>query len=119
MTVTTETVMHYEKSGVAFTISAPPVKVAVSGTAFTRIIQNIATSEEQLDFGDVTTPGMVYFRNLDSTNFVEIRPGIGVADLVRLNAGEDCRFRFAATATAPYAIADTAAVDLEMCLIED
>lgn len=94
------------------------VRVDQTGNAYTSIIQNIGTSEEQLDFGDIATPGYVLFRNLDSTNYVELRAGTGVADMVRLDAGEVCLFRFAADCTAPYAIANTAAVDLEMTLLE-
>ena len=119
MSVTTETVMTYEKSGVSFTVSAPMVRVPVTGTAITRTIQEIDNSSaEQLDFGDVTTPGMVWFRNLDATNYVEINAGTGLAMTIRLNAGDDCRFRCAPLATAPFAQANGAAVDLEMCLIE-
>lgn len=35
-------------------------------------IQNIGTSAENLNVGDVATEGFAVFKNLDSTNFVEI-----------------------------------------------
>lgn len=34
--------------------------------------QNVGTSAEALDFGDVTSPKILYVRNLDDTNYVEI-----------------------------------------------
>ena len=55
-------------------------------------------------------------RNVDSTNFIEIRPNTGVADLVRLEPGDWCLFRITDDAT-PYAIADTAACVLEYVVV--
>lgn len=94
------------------------LQVNISGSEYTKLVQNVGTSEEQLDFGDVATPGYCFLRNLDATNYVEIRPATGVADLIRLNAGEIALFRFAHDCTAPFAIANTAACRLEIYLIE-
>lgn len=91
----------------------------MSGTEYIHNIQIVGTSEEQITFGDVTTPGWSIWKNLDSTNYVEIRPGTAVADLVRMNAGEPAMFRLAADATAPYALADTANVRLQYLLFEN
>ena len=111
--------LRFEKGGVSASYSKGGLQVDVSGSKFVDLVQEIGTSEEQLDFGDVTTPGYVVFENLDSTNYIEIRPGTGVADLVRLNAGEVAVFRLAADATAPYAMANTAACNLRMLLLEN
>jgi len=35
-------------------------------------IQNIGTTAENLDFGDVTNPGYIVLSNLGATNFIEI-----------------------------------------------
>lgn len=85
----------------------------MSGATFIHNVQEIGTAEEAIVMGDVSTPGWAWFRNLDTTNYVEIRPGTGKDDLVRLNAGEWCVFRFAADVTAPYAVANTASVKIE------
>lgn len=37
----------------------------------------IGTSEEDVSFGDLTTPGWYIFRNLDATNFVDYGPKSG------------------------------------------
>lgn len=89
----------------------------VSGNAYVHHIQNIGTSEEALDVGDLGTAGYMICKNLDATNFVEIRPGTGTADLIKLKAGEVACFRLALNG--PYAIADTAACDLEYLIVED
>jgi hypothetical protein len=78
-------------------------------------VQTIGTVEEALDLGDITTPGIGIFVNLDSTNFIEL--GLSGQMFVRINAGEQYPFRV--TTTAPYAKADTANVELFYILLED
>lgn len=97
----------------SFNLSA----LATTGDKYVANVQNIGTSEEALALGGVTTPGWTIFQNLDDTNFVEIRAGSSEADVIKLKAGEVALARLA-TAT-PYAIADTAAVDLEYIIFED
>lgn len=110
--------LAFAKGNVASTSrSASNATVTVSGTAYAAIVQNVGTSEEQLDFGAVATPGYALIKNLDATNYVEIRAGTGVADLIKIPAGKSCLFPFAADCTAPYAIANSSACDIEMLLI--
>ena len=90
----------------------------VSGSKYHAAVQAIGTSEEAIVLGDVSSPGWAYFENLDSANFVEIRPNTGVADMLKLKAGEVAVCRLASDSV-PYAIADTAAVNLEYLIIED
>jgi hypothetical protein len=93
------------------------VQIDVTGDNPITNIQNIGTSEEAIVVGDVGTAGYFMAKNLDDTNYVTIRAGAGVADLVKLKAGEVCLFRLAMNG--PYAIADTAACDLEVTVIPD
>lgn len=74
-----------------------------------RNVQTIGTSEEALALGDIVTPGFAMFKNLDDTNFVEIGT-TGFVPFVKLEPGQMCILPLATTA--PYARADTAAVDL-------
>lgn len=90
----------------------------VSGAKYHQGVQNIGTSEEQISFGDITNPGMCFLKNLDATNYVEIRAATGTADLMKIPAGKVAVFQFAADCTAPYAIADTASVNLEVFVVE-
>lgn len=108
--------LSFEKSGRKASASKS-FSVDVSGDKFTDIIQEIGTSEEAVDIGDIGTAGWCYCENLDSTNYVEIRPGSGVADLIKVEAGEACLFRL--TLNGPYAIANTAACDCRFVIIED
>ena len=88
----------------------------VTGDKFTHCIQEIGTSEEAIDLGDVSAGGYSFWWNHDATNYVTIRSGTGADDLVKIGPGEVALFRL--TATAPYAIADTAACELEYIILE-
>jgi hypothetical protein len=99
---------------VEFTVGS--LSITVSGTQLMDNVQSIGfAAEEAILMGDVAAGGWCFFQNMDATNFVELRSGTGATDFVRLNAGEIALFRMSADATAPYAIADTAAVNLR-CL---
>ena len=109
--------MRFSKSSREASKSYSGIQIDVSGTKVTRLEQTIGTDEEALDIGDIGTAGYIICKNLDDTNYIEIRPGSGAADLIKLKAGEVAMFRLALNG--PYAIADTAACDLEFLLIED
>lgn len=94
------------------------LKVTVAGAKYTQIVQEIGfAAEEAIDLGDVGTPGLCWMKNLDGTNFLEVRPATAVADMIKMKAGEPALFRMAATA--PFAQADTGNVNLEMLLLDD
>lgn len=93
--------------------------VDVTGTVLACGVQNVDTSEEALGLNGVTAGGYLFLRNLDSTNYVSLRSGTGATNVVRLKAGEVAVFRLDAAATAPFVIANTAAVDLEFALLSD
>ena len=107
------------KGGTSESLALAETLFSMTGTNMTRFRQEIGITEEAITMCvDIGTPGWFAAINRDATNFIEIRAGTGAADLVRLNAGEGCCFRLAADATAPFAIADTAACELEVLLIE-
>lgn len=94
----------------------------MSGDAYGANVQSIPTTAggtALATFAAVGTPGLTWFRNLDSTNYVDI----GVEDsgtfypFVKLKAG-DCALLRLGTA-APYARANTSAVLLEYIILED
>jgi hypothetical protein len=82
-------------------------------------VQAIGTTYEAIGIGDVTTEGYTYIRNLDDTNFVQVGVdgGASLTPLIRLNAGEFCVFRIDAAATL-FALADTAACDIDVMILE-
>lgn len=118
--LTLELRVSYAKSGTDLhwpDQASRSIEIDVSSAALVHHKQTIGTTEEALALGDVTTGGWFFAINRDSTNYVEIRSGTGATDLVRLNAGEWCAFRMSSDASAPYAIANTAAVVLEYLLL--
>jgi hypothetical protein len=106
------------KDGTALSVSFKGVTVDVTGSNIIHNRQDVATSEEAMLLGDTATGGYLIGVNRDATNYMEIRPNTGVADLVKLKPGEVCLFRTAADAV-PYLIANTAPVEFEYWLVED
>lgn len=108
------------KSGSEITFppaSAQALTIDVSGSRWLHNRQEIGTSEEALELGDISTGGYLIAINRDATNYLELRSGTGGTDLVRINAGEIACFRVSSDATAPYAIANTSACVLEYLLL--
>ena len=105
---------------IAFTKAAMPsvslspssLSVTVAGTQLMDNVQSIGTIEEAILLGVVAPGGYWFVQNLDPTNFVEIRSGTGAVDLIKLLANEWALFRMSADASAPFAIADTAACNV-------
>ena len=78
---------------------------------------SVATTGTTIPLGQIATPGWSWFRNLDSTNFVNIYTSLadkllGANPFATLYPGEFWMGPLGTT-TAPYAVANTAAVDLE------
>lgn len=81
-------------------------------------VLSIGTSEENVSFTDVTTPGLVVLHNLDSTNYVEygMSDGGTMKTLGKLAAGDKHLIRLAASTTLRMK-ANTAACKVRvMCL---
>lgn len=95
------------------------IAVTVTGTLLARHRQSIAVVETALNLAGVTAGGYFVAVNRDAANYVSIRQGTGTTNLIRLKAGEVCAFRLDAASAAPYAIANTAAVELEYLLLSD
>lgn len=110
--------LSFSKNGVSDSVDSGSISFNVSGTNVIHNVQSIGTSEEALVLGDSGAGGYCFLLNRDTSNFVEVRQGTGASDLIRLKAGEVACFRLSPDATAPFAIADTAACDLEVFLIE-
>lgn len=96
----------------------------VSGTRPLLQTVNVGTSEEDFAVGDVGTPGLLWLRNLDTTNFVTWGPkATGAMVLMgKLLPTADSNHQspptilYVATAVTLRWIADTAACDVEAVL---
>lgn len=92
----------------------------MAGGAFANAVQSIGTTYEQIVVpAEIATAGCVYFRNLDDTNYVEIGREVSAAfyPFIKLKPGEVMVGRMATNSF--FAKANTAAVNLEMCLLAD
>jgi hypothetical protein len=108
--------VRFSKGGTEISKAYGGLQVTVSGTRAIVNRQTVGITEEAVVVGDVGTCGYLLAKNLDATNFVSLRPGTGTANAIKLKAGEVCLFR---VSTAPWAIADTAPVDVEFTIIPD
>ena len=90
----------------------------MSGDQMIANVQIIGTAAEAITVGDVSTIGYVMFKNMDSTNFVQLALDSGVSTQIfaKLLPGDFTIIK-AATATM-YAKADTANVNLFVMAIE-
>ena len=105
------------KGNLALAIASERFLPDMSGTRYIDNVQNIGTTAEALGVGDVGTAGWAYFKNLDLTNYVEIGRDIsGFQAFIKLLPGEACVVRLGTSA--PYAKANTAAIDLKYVIIE-
>jgi len=111
----TATVAYEDSEGTehpAFGVIADTADIATKKFVSGKI--SVGTSEEAIPLGEVTSLGWAVFKNLDTTNYVELRSASGAAnDIIKLKAGEGCAFRFGSDVTAPYLIANTAACQVE------
>ena len=91
-------------------------KVNMTGESILQTTQFVEASNVALDMAntELGTPGYVFIKNLDSTNYCRI--GLTSSYTIKLKAGEFCLFRAAADL---YASFDTAAGYLEIIEIED
>ena len=83
------------------------------------LVQSVETTEAALNLAGITAAGALLIGvNRDDTNYMEIRTGTGASnDAVKVLAGEACCFRFGSDITAPFVIANTAAVIFEYRLV--
>lgn len=122
--ITITSTIRVDKGGtdLTFPSDGSPFTITMTGTEIMWNRQIVGTSEEALDTNDVdimANGAWFYGVNRDSTNFIEIRPVTGGADLVKLRPGEPCGpFLITTTANALFVIADTASCVLEYILIE-
>ena len=85
-------------------------------------VQNIGTSAEAIALGDVSDPGLYFFRNLDPDNYVEIGMAVGGGafekmDRIRPGGIKIGELDLVATGVLQ-AKADTAAIELQYKIYE-
>jgi hypothetical protein len=105
--------LRYVHDNVSVTRNTGRIKIDVAGDQPVDHVQEIGTSEEAITLNEAGKGGYCLLENLDATNFIEIRPDTGVADLIKLLPGDVALFRITGDA-APYAAANTAACNMRV-----
>lgn len=109
---------YLDSNDVAMSYAIDALRRSVSATRPIHYVQNVGfASEEALTLGESATYGYMIVRNLDATNFVQLRVATGGAAFCKLTPGDFCVVPLGTGAQAPYAIADTAACNLEVFII--
>lgn len=105
-------------AGVSISGTVSGLSITQAGTNSIGNVQNIGTTTEQLTFGDVTTIGYLFVKNLDATNYVEFDLNTPVAGTAfsKLLPGE--AFVIPTRQTTIYGKANTAACDCLIVAIE-
>lgn len=111
-------ITYEDSEGTEITIALPAnVQKSITTKKFIHAKQAIGTSEEAIQLGEVSgaTLGYFIFLNLDTSNYLEIRSGTGASnDILRLDSTYGFAVgRWGSDVTAPYAIANTAACQME------
>lgn len=114
----TESLTCYKPSIMSSAIgrSVTGLQFTMTGNFFTEGSMSVATSATAIPLGQVVSPHWAWFNNLDPTNYVTIRNGSGGADLCQLFPGESAWVPLFSTCV-PFAVAHTAAVQLEYLIL--
>lgn len=115
--ITISALLSFLKGGRKAELGDVAFQVTMTGTDYVHATQSIATSATAISIGSITTCGWIAIRNKDATNYITIRAGSGGADVIKIKPGETQVFRLATNT--PYAVANSAAVEIEYLLIED
>lgn len=108
-------IVYADSEGTEITAAVENVLRSITTKLVIHHKQSIGTTEEALDLGGLTAPlGWFFGINWDTSNYLEVRSGTGASnDIVRVDPLCPCLFRWGSDVTAPYAIANTAAVQFE------
>jgi len=123
---TISSLLKIDKTFLKDTKQVSNLKISQTGDGAAGGVQNIGTSAEAIDIGDISTPGLCWFRNLAAVggNYVQIGMDVGGAgfeEFIRLLGGETAGpFRLDMVATGVLqAKADTGAVELQYVIYEE
>ena len=108
-------------AGVLRNLILPSTSFTLVGDNYKQYIQTVPTTAggTALDVSGLTTPRWFACINRDPTNYIGILTAVSGTEIARLKPGEGAMFPLAPGITAPAAIANTAAVDLEVLVIEN
>ena len=120
-TVTMSATLQYsDSSGFEETGQTPAAGITItpSGARCRHFTQTINTSDTALSIGDISSPGAVYIRNLDPTNYVDLRVAAAGSKFARLQPnGLPFVGYLGPDAAVPVGIANSGACVIEILIV--
>lgn len=111
--------LSWAKSGKGNSADSGELSVAMTGTKGLRTQQTVGTLEEALLLGEVPAANAHYWiKNLDATNPVDLKPAAGGTVTTRIGAGRVALGQFGPSVSAPFVVAITASVEIDIELIQ-
>ena len=107
---------NFSKNGATQIVSSGTKNVTVTGNYSIRNTQAVGTVDETLQMGEMATAGYAFVHNLSTANYCDFGND-GSNYPMRLKAGEWMATRL--TSAVFHAKANTAACDIEYCVIEN
>lgn len=108
-----------DSEGEAIPLQVPEILKTLTTKRYTKYKMSVSyTVEEAVGLGDTASRGWAMFINRDATNFINLKVATGGAIFAKLLAGEFALLRLGSGAQAPYAIADTAACQMEILILD-
>lgn len=95
-------------------VNPDQITLDVPSNKYIKSTQEVGVADETLDLGSVVDPGLVFIRNMDAANFVEVGDAAADYPLV-VEAGEWQWFRW--NSAAIHVKADSAPVDIEYLIL--
>lgn len=111
--------LSWAKSGSAGAGDSGELSVAMTGSHGLETQQTVGITEEALLLGDVPAANAYYWiRNKDATNPVDLKPAAGGTVTTRIGAGRVALGQFGPSVSAPFVIAITAPVEIDIRLAQ-
>lgn len=107
----------------SFSTAAPQLSLSINQSAVGALqgVTAVTTSEADLSLTGLTTPGWVWMRNLDATNYVKVGPKSGgvMVECIRLKPGEAAMFRLGPSGVTLRWVANTATCNVQWMVLSD
>lgn len=116
--ITLNALVQYEDSeSTEAELGVTDILKTVATKRVTRLKQSVGTSEEAIDLGDITSPGYAILINRDATNYIDLKVATAGAIFARLDPNSGmAMLKLGSGAQAPFAIANTAACQMEILI---
>lgn len=106
------------KGGVDALINLASLSLDLTGSKAELLTQSVTTSAVALNLSTLGSAGVIAFKNLDATNYVELMTATGGTVFAKVRPGKWAIFEYGDAITAPAAKANTGTCLCQFLLIE-